>query len=75
MVTHSDLFRLHFFADLIRFNFNFFLLCKCANTTKCTPTCVCVLAFDKHFKELATQLATPLDPSDDAKLDHSSGTR
>jgi len=25
--------------------------------------------------QLATQLATPLDPSDNAKLDHSSGTR
>ena len=52
------------------------LLCKCANTTKCTPPCVCVLAFHNHFQRmLATQLATPLNPSDDAKLDHSSGTR
>ena len=52
------------------------LLCKCANTTKCAPPCVCVLAFSQSFsKELATQLATPLDPSNDAKLDHSSGTR
>ena len=25
------------------------LLCKCANTTKCTPPCVCVLAFHNHF--------------------------
>ena len=30
------------------------LLCKCANTTKCTPPYVCVLAFHKHFKELTT---------------------
>ena len=52
------------------------LLCRCANTTKCTPPCVCVLAFHNHFpKDVSTQLATPLDPSDDAKLDHSSGTR
>jgi hypothetical protein len=30
------------------------LLCKCANTTKCTPPCACVLAFHKYFsKELA----------------------
>ena len=25
------------------------LLCKCANTTKCTSPCVCVLAFHNHF--------------------------
>ena len=74
-VTHSDLFHLHFFVELIHFNSNFFLLYKCANTTKCTPTCVCVLAFHKHFKELATQLATLLDPSGDANLNNSSGTR
>jgi hypothetical protein len=53
------------------------LLSKCANTTKCTPPCACVLAFSQLFfsKELATQLATPVDPSNDVKLDHSSGTR
>jgi hypothetical protein len=52
------------------------LLCKCANTTKCTPPYARVLAFSQSFfKELATQLATPLDPNNDAKLDHSSGTR
>ena len=51
------------------------LLCKCANTIKCTPPCVCVLAFSQSFsKGLATQLATPLNPSDDGKLDHLSGT-
>jgi hypothetical protein len=50
-------------------------LCKCANT-KCPPTCAHVLAFYKHFtKGLVTQLTTPLDPNNDAKLDHSSGTR
>ena len=27
------------------------LLCKCANTTKCTPPCVCVLAFNNHFSK------------------------
>ena len=36
--------------------------------------CMCV-SFSQIFSEgLATQLATPLDPSDDAKLDRSSGT-
>ena len=35
---------------------------------------MCVSIFANIFKELATQLATPLDPSNDAKLDHSSGT-
>ena len=25
------------------------LLCKCANTTKYSPSCACVLAFHKHF--------------------------
>ena len=39
----------------------------------CALPCVCVLVFSQSFsKELATQLATPLNPSDDAKLDHSS---
>jgi hypothetical protein len=34
-----------------------------------------VLAFlQLFFKRLATQLTMPLDPSNDAKLDHSSGT-
>jgi hypothetical protein len=28
-------FHLRFFTELIRFNSNFFLLCKCANTTMC----------------------------------------
>jgi hypothetical protein len=35
---------------------------------------VCYI-FTIIFKELITQLATPLDSSNDAKLDHSSGTR
>ena len=52
------------------------LPCKCANTTKCTPPCECVLAFSQiFFKGLVTQFTTPLDSSNDAKLDHSSGTR
>jgi hypothetical protein len=51
-------------------------LCKCANTTKCPPTCAHVLAFHKHFtKGLVTQFTTSIDPNNDAKLDHSSGTR
>ena len=62
--------RLRFFAELIHFNSNFFSF---ANVP--TPPSVCVLAFSQSFfKGLATQLATPLNPSDDAKLDHSSGT-
>ena len=52
------------------------LLCKCANTTKCLTTCASVLAFSQiFFKGLVTQFTTPLDPSNDAKLDHSSDTR
>ena len=52
-------------------------VCKCANTTKCTPPCVCVFSIFTIISQrmLATQLATPLDPSDNAKLDHLSGTR
>jgi hypothetical protein len=38
--------------------------------------CMCVSIFTNIFpKDLATQLAMPLDPNNDAKLDHSSGTR
>jgi hypothetical protein len=37
--------------------------------------CMCVSIFTIILKELTTQFATPLDPSNDAKLDHSSGTR
>jgi hypothetical protein len=63
-------------ARLTPFQHQLLLLCKCTNTTKCTPPCACVLPFSQSFfKGLATQLATPLDPSNDAKLDHSSGTR
>jgi hypothetical protein len=40
-----------------------------------TIMCKCVNIFTIIFKELITQLVTPLDPSNDAKLDHSSGTR
>jgi hypothetical protein len=35
---------------------------------------MCVSIFTIIFKGLATQLVTPLNPSNDAKLDHSSGT-
>jgi hypothetical protein len=44
---------------------------------KCfTIMCKCVSIFTNIFpKELVTQLVTPLDPSNDAKLDHSSSTR
>jgi hypothetical protein len=50
---------------------------KCANITMCISSCASVLAFSQSFssKELATQLVTPLNSSNDAKLDHSSGTR
>jgi hypothetical protein len=52
------------------------ILCKCANTTKCTPPSASVLAFSQiFFKGLVTQFTMPLDLSNDAKLDHSSGTR
>ena len=44
---------------------------KCANTTKCK----CVSIFLTIFQGLITHLDTPLDPSIDAKLYHSSGTR
>jgi len=44
---------------------------KCANTTKCK----CVSIFLNIFLGLITHLDMPLDPSNDAKLDHSNGTR
>jgi hypothetical protein len=51
-------------------------LCKYANTTKCTTLCASVLAFSQSFfKGLVTQITTSLNPSKDAKLDHTSGTR
>jgi hypothetical protein len=34
---------------LIHFNSNFFLLYKCANTTKCTLPCACMLVFLQSF--------------------------
>jgi hypothetical protein len=50
---------------------------KVLHTTKGSPSCAHVLVFlqSSSSKELATQLATPLDSSNVAKLDHSSGTR
>ena len=59
-------------------SFQLYLLHPCSNvpTTKCITLCTCVSIFSQTFSRvLATQLATPLDPSDDAKLDHSTGTR
>ena len=53
---------LGFIAKLIHINSNFisFVIVP-------TPPCVCVLAFSQSFsKGLTTQLATPLNPSDDA---------
>jgi hypothetical protein len=48
----------------------------CQHQQVFTTLCTCVSIFTIIFsKELATQLATPLDSSNDAKLDHSSGTR
>ena len=59
ILNHSLPFKLH-------------LLCKCVNTTKC----MCFSIFTTIFpKELASELATPLDPNTYAKLDRSSGTR
>jgi hypothetical protein len=40
-----------------------------------TTMCMCVSIFTNIFKELNTQLAMPLDPSNDANLDHLSGPR
>ena len=40
-----------------------------------TIMCKCVSIFTNIFKGLVTQFTSPLDISDDAKLDHSSGTR
>jgi hypothetical protein len=40
-----------------------------------TFMCKYISIFTIIFKELITQLATPLDSSNDAKLDYSSGTR
>ena len=34
---------------LAHFFLHFYLLYKCANTTKCTPPCECVLAFSQIF--------------------------
>jgi hypothetical protein len=34
---------------------------KCANTTKCTPPCACVLAFHKHFSK--RYVSSLLDPN------------
>jgi hypothetical protein len=48
----------------------------CQHQQVFTTLCTCVSIFTIIFlKELATQLATPLDPSTYAKLDRSSGTR
>ena len=46
----------------------------CQHHQVCTTMCMCVSFSQIFFKGLSTQLDTPLDPSDDAKLDHSSGT-
>ena len=74
-VTHSDPFSPLLHCRVDPHQLQLLVLCKCTNTTKYTLPCVCVLAFSQSFfKGLATQLVTPLNPSDDAKLDHSSGT-
>ena len=56
--------------------FQLLLLCKCANTTKWyTTLCMCVSFSQTFSKGFFTQFTTTLDPSNDARLDHSSGTR
>ena len=50
-VTHSDTFSPPFLHQVDPHQLQLLLLCKCANTTKCTPPCVCVLAFHKYFLE------------------------
>jgi hypothetical protein len=48
----------------------------CQHQQVFTTLCTCVSIFTIIFSmELATQIATPLDPSTYAKLDRSSGTR
>jgi len=75
-VTSSEFLSPPFLRRVDPLQLQLLLLCKCTNTTKCTTPCACVLAFHKHFtKGLVTQFTTPLDPCNDAKLDHSSGTR
>jgi len=51
-------------------------LLPCANTKVSQHLCKCVSIFTNIFaRELASQLATPLDSNTYAKLDRSSGTR
>ena len=52
------------------------LLCKCANTTKCTPPCTCLLAFSQiFFKEFSLALTAPLNPNTLRSYIAPSGTR
>jgi hypothetical protein len=49
-VTHSDLLISPLFLRRVDpLQLQTLLLCKCANTTKCTPPCVCMLAFSQSF--------------------------
>jgi len=51
-------------------------LLPCANTKVSQHLCKCVSIFTNIFpRELASQVATPLDPNTYAKLDRSNGTR
>jgi hypothetical protein len=45
------LFHLHFFCRVDPFQLLLLLVCKCANTTKCTPSYASVLEFYKHFSK------------------------
>ena len=57
----------HFFftqVDQHQLQLQHLLLCKCANTTKCTPPCTCLLAFSQiFFKGFSLALTAPLNSS------------
>ena len=47
--NHNLHFSSPFSIQLDPFQHQQYLLCKYANTTKCSPSCACVLGFHKHF--------------------------
>ena len=68
-------FRLLFFTELILINSNFFSFANVPTPPSVHHHVMCVSFSHTFPKVLATQLAMPLDPSNDVKLDHSSGIR
>jgi hypothetical protein len=75
--TQTCSFLLLFFSKLIQINSitPTSPLQMCQHHQVYNTMCLCVSIFTTIFKGLVTQFTTPLDPSNDAKLDHSSGTR